>query len=111
MKYTDEQVCEMTRQSQPDFLKYGPFRVRYNNKTVVDAQGNRHTSTPEAYILDIRTAKVMAVFPSPQGEQHCACDGMNMGWLIREQENGNSISDDIELKAPYVRAAMGYVMS
>jgi len=101
MKYTDEQVCAMTRKNQPNFLDHGPYRVRYRND-VKEA----FTQGKEAVILDIRTATVVAIFADPKnGEERTATEAMNVGWLLSQRELTGK-ETEAELSAPYARAVL-----
>ncbi len=101
MKYTDKEVCDQTRRNQPNFLDHGPFRVRYRN----EMKDTFTQSVKEAVILDLRTAKVVAIFPNPQGEETTAMQAMNVGWHLCNQEHTESELNG-ELAAPYARAVL-----
>ena len=102
MKYTDKEVCDQTRRNQPNFLDHGPFRVRYRN----EMKDTFTQSVKEAVILDLRTAKVVAIFADPKnGEERTATEAMNVGWLLSQRELTGK-ETEAELSAPYARAVL-----
>jgi hypothetical protein len=101
MKYTDEEICEQTRRNMPNFLDYGPYRVRYRND-----YKEAFTQEKEAVILGLRTATVVAIFADPKdGEERTAMEAMNVGWLLSQRELTGK-ETEVELSAPYRRAVL-----
>jgi ribosomal protein L5 len=103
MKYSHEEICAQIRKNRPNFLAInGPYIVRYL-KDVKDS----FMGEGDIVILDIRDANVLAIFPiTMEKEAKATVNGMNMSWILTQQEKDNSFEFVAEIPVPFQRAVL-----